>query len=83
MATRSRTGTAGLPRARTARHDDLPKGHDAVRDSVLDAPDDRHTAARADHPPVTPVLTALPVDVISAGVSSWSRSRSRSAVCCC
>jgi methyl-accepting chemotaxis protein len=63
MATRSRTGTAGLPRARTARHDDLPKGHDAVRDSVLDAPDDRHTAARADHPPVTPVLTALPVDV--------------------
>jgi methyl-accepting chemotaxis protein len=57
-APRSKPGLLRLPRARTGRHDDLPKGHDAVRDSVLDKPE-----ARPAQPPVTPVVTALPVDV--------------------
>lgn len=47
---------ARLPRARSPRHDDLPKGHDEVLDSVVDAP-------RGSSPSITPVVTALPVDV--------------------
>jgi methyl-accepting chemotaxis protein len=47
-----------LPRARTGRHDDLPEGLDAVLDSVTEVP-----PARVSAHPVTPVATALPVDV--------------------
>ncbi len=57
-APREKTGTGRLPRARTGRHDQLPKEHDAVPDSVLDLP-----PVRAAQSPVTPVVTALPVDV--------------------
>jgi methyl-accepting chemotaxis protein len=57
-APRSRTGIVRLPRARTGRHDDLPEGLDAVLDSVIDI-----APSRVAQQPVTPVSTALPVDV--------------------
>jgi methyl-accepting chemotaxis protein len=57
-APRHRTGTVRLPRARTGRHDEFPKEPDAVMESVIEAvPSPRAPA------PVTPVATALPVDV--------------------
>jgi methyl-accepting chemotaxis protein len=56
-ADRLRTGLR-LPRARTGRHDDLPEERAPVLDSLVDAPHPKHVP-----PAVTPVVTALPVDV--------------------
>jgi methyl-accepting chemotaxis protein len=63
-----------LPRARKGRHDDLPKGPDAVLDSVTDIGPSRDLPSRSAPPAsiasrglpsggITPVSTALPVDV--------------------
>jgi methyl-accepting chemotaxis protein len=57
-APRSLTGIVRLPRARTGRHDELPEGPEPVLESVLEAPSSRGRAH-----PVTPVHTALPVEV--------------------
>jgi methyl-accepting chemotaxis protein len=61
-APRSRSGTVRLPHARTGRHDELPEEQEAVLDSLLDAPAAR-TQPQSRHRAVTPVHTALPVDV--------------------
>ncbi|MBV9484958.1 MAG: methyl-accepting chemotaxis protein [Frankiaceae bacterium] len=50
-------GTVRVPRAATGRHDDLPKGREAVLETVVGAV----PTPRA--PAVTPVATALPVDI--------------------
>jgi methyl-accepting chemotaxis protein len=56
-AVRGRAGVVRLPRARTGRHDELPKGSETVVDTEIDATP-VHAPAQ-----VTPVSTALPVDV--------------------
>jgi methyl-accepting chemotaxis protein len=57
-APRHRTGVVRLPHARSGRHDELAEGPDAVLESVMDV-----EPLRAPASPVTPVATALPVEV--------------------